>query len=36
MKVTEFVRANVTKIKFFKKGTILQNKGEVHLKAFYV
>lgn len=23
-------------IKFFKKGTILQNKGEVHLKAFYI
>jgi len=25
-----------TQIKFFKKGTILQNKGEVHLKAFYI
>jgi len=23
-------------IKFFKKGTILQNKGELHLKAFYI
>ena len=23
-------------IKLFKKGTILQNKGEVHLKAFYI
>ena len=25
-----------TEIKFFKKGTILQNKEEVHLKAFYI
>ena len=25
-----------TQIKFFKRGTILQNKEEVHLKAFYI